>query len=186
MSRTVNGYFDDLASSRPTPGGGSAAMVCASLSCALVAMVARICHNHELAGRADSLRARMDEMRQRDEAAYQRVVDAKGDKAAVQLALHNAAAVPLESAAACLDALQLADDALALNNPHLISDVGCANEFARAALRACAYNVRVNHKYMKDKEAAAQQRARLEEIERAGESLFERIAVSVDASLRTS
>ena len=32
----------------------------------------------------------------------------------------------------------------------LASDVGCAAELASAALAACAYNVRVNHRYMHD------------------------------------
>ena len=46
------------------------------------------------------------------------------------------------------------------SNAQLASDLGCAAEFAQAALAAAALNVRVNHKYLKDRVAIAARRTR--------------------------
>ncbi|HET7813676.1 MAG TPA: cyclodeaminase/cyclohydrolase family protein, partial [Candidatus Baltobacteraceae bacterium] len=103
----------------------------------------------------------------------------RGDREGMQRALLGAAEAPLEGAAACLEALQLAADALALGNKHLVSDVACANEFANAALAACAHNVRINHKYLKDANAVAAQSQRLQTIENQGEALYRATAASM-------
>ena len=179
----MDAYFGRLASSEPVPGGGSAAMVCGSLACALVAMVARICKDQDLAEEADRLRARMDEQRAADEAAFAAVVAARGDKAKMQPALQHAAEVPLQSAALCLQALELTQRAFALENAHLVSDIGCANAFAFAALRASAFNVRVNHKYMKDAQVIARQKVLLDDIEAQGTDLWSTISHAVSSTL---
>ena len=152
------GYLTNLASADPTPGGGSAAMVSGALSCALTAMVARISKDEALAAKADALRERMAVLRAADEAAFAAVVAARGDREAMQRALLGAAEAPLDGAAACLEALNLATQAHALGNKHLVSDVGCAAQFAYAAFTSCIYNVQVNHKYIKDRTADPVQR----------------------------
>jgi formiminotetrahydrofolate cyclodeaminase len=172
-------YLAALASEAPAPGGGSAAMVVAAAGCSLVAMVARICAAsrryetvRELAVRlvaeADALRGRLLELRFKDEAAYGAVVASRGDSGTMQLALRGAAAVPLEGARASLRLAQLTCDALDLHNANLISDVGCAAEFAYAALTACAYNVRINHKFLKNDESLPEQASELAALESQG------------------
>lgn len=182
----LNEYLTNLASQAPAPGGGSAAMVVGAAGCALVAMVARICASspkyapvlplaQRLIERADALREQMLERKARDEAAFDAVMAARGDKEAMQRALFNAAAVPLEGAQAALETLRLAAESLELRNANLMSDVGCAAEFAYAALASCAYNVRINHKFMKDPGAIAAQREALEDCERTGAALLAEI-----------
>lgn len=182
----LNEYLTNLASQAPAPGGGSAAMVVGAAGCALVAMVARICASspkyapvlplaQRLVERADALRDQMLERKARDEAAFDAVMAARGDKEAMQRALFNAAAVPLEGAQAALETLRLAAESLELRNANLMSDVGCAAEFAYAALASCAYNVRINHKFMKDPGAIASQREALEDCERTGAELLAEI-----------
>jgi formiminotetrahydrofolate cyclodeaminase len=179
----LNDYLTKLASESPVPGGGSAAMVVGAAGCALVAMVARICASspkytqvrplaERLIDQADAARAKMLESRPLDEAAYQGVVAARADKAKMQQALAHAAAVPLEGAALALCALRLTGEALELRNANLVSDLGCAAEFTYAALAACAYNVRINHKFMKDETLVAAQRQTLERYEREGSALL--------------
>jgi formiminotetrahydrofolate cyclodeaminase len=191
---TLSGYLTKLASDAPAPGGGSAAMVVGAAGCALVAMAARICARSKkceavhplavrLAAQADALRERMAQLREQDETAFEAVVAARGDKTAMQTALLGAAAAPLNGALAALEALGLAQDALQLGNANLVSDVGCAGEFAYAALTACAYNVRINHKFMHDAAAAAQQRAQLTQLERQAQAALERIRAGVRALL---
>lgn len=165
-------------------------MVVAATACALVAMVARICAASpkyeakralasELVVQADGLRAEFLERKTRDERAFDAVVAARGDKEAMQRALAGAAAVPLEGVQSSLEALRLAADALELGNANLISDLGCAAEFAYAALMACAYNVRINHKFMKDERLVATQRSQLSELEKAAHPLLHAVRAAL-------
>src|SRR5581483_9760834 len=102
-------------------------MIVAAASCALSAMVARIGKNPELAERADALRERMVGQSERDERAFERVMQTRGDER--QAALAEAAAVPLEGMRLSLDALHLSAQALAIGNVNLVSDAGSAAEF---------------------------------------------------------
>jgi formiminotetrahydrofolate cyclodeaminase len=161
-------------------------MVVAAAGCALLSMVARICaagakysSKHELANRlaaeGDELQRAFLQRKTQDERAFDAVVAARGDKAARESALHGAASVPFEGAQAALHLLRLCVDALELGNANLVSDVGCAAEFAYAAMRACAYNVRINHKFMQDASAMDSQRIALADMETEGLFLLEKV-----------
>ncbi len=185
---TIDAYLDRLASDAPVPGGGSAAAIVAALGAALVAMVGRLTSRgakfaafapeaEELVRRADVLRRGLDEARARDEHAFGSVVDAQAMPkstdteraariAALQAALTEAADAPLHCAALAADVIALAQGMAAAGNTGLASDVGCAAEFGTAAVAACAYNVRVNHRYMRDEAAIQRQTLALEAIER--------------------
>jgi formiminotetrahydrofolate cyclodeaminase len=174
---------------------------------ALVAMVARICAESpkyaHLAGlvaklteQADELRAELSAAGDRDEAAFQAVVAAQalpratdGERAerteALQRGLVAAAESPLQTAELALDVLRLAHDALALGNLHLASDIGCAAEFASAAIAAAAYNVRVNHGYMTDAGAIAAQSATLLAYEREANALLVTVRNHFEAGTST-
>ena len=171
------------------------ALVVGAAACALVAMVARICAGspkydaareltQRLIAQADALREKMLEDRVRDEAAFQAVVAARGNKETMQRALCEAAAVPLEGVSDALTALHLAAESIALGNANLISDLGCAAEFAYAALAACAYNVRINHKFMRDADLVESQRGRLAANEREAGELLASIRRAVSATLQ--
>lgn len=161
-------------------------MVVGATGCSLVSMVARICASspkyaskHDLANglasQADALRESFLQRKERDERAFDAVVAARGNKDAMEAALSGAAAVPLEGAKAALAALKLATDALELGNANLVSDLGCAAEFAYAALLGCAYNVRINHKFMKDEATISSQASELERLQREASRLLERV-----------
>ena len=202
---TLSEYLSALASEWPTPGGGSAATMVAAAGAALIAMVARICSTNpkyasqhdlaiELVAQTDALREEFLRSRERDEAAFDRVVAATAmpkatdsekhaRRAALELALAHAAAEPLAAAQNSLDLLRFTESALDLRNTNLISDIGCAGEFAHAALTACAYNVRINHKFMRDIAAIEAQRHALERYEREGAALLARIRRAVAAVL---
>jgi formiminotetrahydrofolate cyclodeaminase len=185
---TLHDYLEELASAAPTPGGGGAAAAVAALGAALVAMVARITRanaahaaHHALADavvlEADAAREAALMARERDEAAYADVartmalpktsVAEKAVRTArLQTALEAAAAAPLVTAGLATRVAVLSERALGLENPHLVSDLGCAAEFAAAALAAAAWNVRVNHKFMKDPSAIDRQASELAGYER--------------------
>ena len=199
-------YLTDLASEWPTPGGGSAAIFVAATGAALVAMVARICSTnpkyvefHDLArlliAKSDALRLDLLARRERDEAAFDRVVAATAlprstpeEKAvraeSLESALDAAAAEPLAAARQALAVLHLAKDLLTIPNKNLISDVGCAAEFAHSGLIACAYNVRINHRFMKDPSLVAAQAETIARYERESTALLSRIREQVNAALQ--
>lgn len=195
--QSLEEYLTALASERPTPGGGSAAILVAAFGASLVAMVARICAANpkyaahrtladDLTARADTLRVALLAERAEDETAFQNVMAAtalpKGNDAeralrAVELerALERAAAEPLKAARSATAVLQAARELLVIPNRTLTSDIGCAAEFAHAAVAACAYNVRINHAFMKDERQIARQALELAESERDAELLLEEI-----------
>jgi len=203
---TLERYFSLLASSAPAPGGGSAATIVASTGAALVAMVARIyldnpkyASYHERVSRtvagADQLRADLAVARDRDEKAFGRVMaaqalpkasDAERTARATSLekALHAAATEPLHAAGLSLDVMRFAAQLLEVPNKNLVSDIGCAAEFGYAALAACAYNVRVNHRFMRDTAAIAEQAKRLARYEDEGHSLLSATRRSVNDALK--
>lgn len=180
-------YLERLASSDAVPGGGSAAAVVAAISAALVAMVGRIGADPPdgLVEEADRLRAELDTARKSDEAAYAAVVAAQGlpknteseraaRRDAVERALKHAAQSPLDAAALALRVLELVERLLQNHMGALVSDVGCAAEFAHASVIACGYNVRVNHRYMRDEAAIREQAATLFRYEGAAARILER------------
>ncbi|HXP93040.1 MAG TPA: cyclodeaminase/cyclohydrolase family protein [Candidatus Binatia bacterium] len=201
----IDSYLDALASSAPTPGGGSAAALVGAAGASLVAMVARITlesprreayHGaaRPIAEEADRLRTALRGAGVRDEAAYAAVTraqqlprDTDPERAlraqALETALAHAADEPLAAATLARDVLALCARALALEHRGLASDVGCAAEFALASLRASAYNVRVNHRFMKDQATIARQAARLEELEGEADETIARVRGGVDALL---
>lgn len=194
---TLDLYLEGLASNAPTPGGGSAAALVGALAAALIAMVARISGANpkhaqyselaaELVARADELRVELAQARRRDENAFEEVIAAqalpKRDDAesqarrdALQTALTRAAAEPLRAASLALEVLRLTFRLLEIPNRDLVSDVGCAAEFANAAILACAYNVRVNHRLMRDRDAVAAGEQRLRAIDDEARGLLDRV-----------
>jgi methenyltetrahydrofolate cyclohydrolase len=198
---TLDAYLERLASDAAVPGGGSAAALVGSFAAALIAMVARITAKApKSAGASDALRSIVtgsDELRRqfegarvRDEAAYGAVVAAQAlpratadeksaRRSALEVALERAAQAPLEAAALGLRALELALELLEYSGEALRSDLGSAAEFAHASLTSCAYNVRINHRYMKDAQAVARQAHQLGVTESQAWPLLERVRAKV-------
>ncbi len=185
---TLDDYLRRLASNDPVPGGGSAAALIAAVAAALVAMVGRIASAplEDVVARADRLREDLGKARLRDEAAFAAVVAAqalpKGNDAeaherrrAIEAALHRAAAEPLHAAGLALQVLELARRLSEAKTKSLASDVGCAAEFACAALAGCAYNVRINHKYMRDAQEVARQLTELSGYESAASKILQEV-----------
>src|SRR5437762_9373145 len=112
-------FLDDLASKRPTPGGGGAAAVCGAIGAALVSMVANLTigkKNYEAVSedlkivntKAEALRAELTHAIAEDVVAFNSVMSAYGlprateeekakRTAAIQAALNDATLVPLRA-----------------------------------------------------------------------------------------
>lgn len=167
-------------------------------------MVARICSANpkyaahaalleRIVHEADDVRREFLDARIRDERAFAGVVTAQSlpkstpperetRRQALDDALLRAAQEPLNSAALGLRVLRAAQELCGVGNRSLASDVGCAAEFGGAAVAACAYNVRVNHRYLGEARAAADQAATLQRYEREAADLLSAVRTGVAAA----
>ncbi|WP_159727897.1 methenyltetrahydrofolate cyclohydrolase [Methylosinus sp. Ce-a6] len=183
---TIGKFLDDLASERPTPGGGGAAAVMGAIGAALVSMVANLTigkKNYEAveedlkAARAEAerVRAELTAAIEEDVVAFNSVMGAYGlpratdeekaaRTAAIQAALKDATLAPLRAVNACFEVIRLSQAAADKGNLNVISDAGVAVLAANAGLRSAALNVYINAKAIKDREFAESRIAEVESL----------------------
>jgi formiminotetrahydrofolate cyclodeaminase len=181
---SVDKFLDDLASSAPTPGGGSAAAIMGGMGAALVSMVCNLTIGKKnyaeveeemktLLAQAESLRGRLTDMVKHDVDAFDGLMAAYGlpkdtddQKAtrsqAIQDSLKAATDAPLACARACADVIALSLTAAEKGNRNVVSDAGVAALAAQAALRSAALNVDINVPSIKDADFAASRRAEID------------------------
>jgi formiminotetrahydrofolate cyclodeaminase len=155
-------FLDRLASSAPTPGGGSVAALTGALAAGLGQMACALtigkpkfaaveeqvkALSERLRRAGESLRKLMDE----DAEAYSLLTEAlrlnKADpqrKERVQEAAWVSGSVPLETAGFCARVSDTLKELRPIGNPLLASDMEAALHLAQAALRAAVANVRAN------------------------------------------
>jgi formiminotetrahydrofolate cyclodeaminase len=172
-------FLDDLASERPTPGGGGAAAMSGAIGAALVSMVANLTigkKNYEAVwedleavnAKAEALRAELIRAIEEDVVAFNSVMDAYGlprgtdeekakRAASIQAALKDATLAPLRAVKACFEVIRLSAAAAEKGNLNVISDAGVAVLSANAGLRSAALNVFINAKAIRDRDFAEKQ-----------------------------
>ena len=197
---TIATFLDELASEKPTPGGGGAAAVSGAIGAALVSMVCNLTigkKNYEaveadlksVRAKAERLRAELTNAIEEDVVAFNSVMGAYGlprgtddEKAArtgaIQAALREATLAPLAACKACYAVIELSAEAADKGNLNVISDAGVAVLAANAGLRSCALNVFINAKAIKDRDFAEKQLAEVN-------SLLDRAAAQTEAVYQT-
>ncbi len=180
---TLKEYTQQLSSGEPTPGGGSAAALAGGLAAALAAMVARLTigrkkyaeHEVEMQtvlDQADRLRNQLLALVDADTAAFQELMAAyglpKGDqqaieqrRSAIQEALRHATDIPLATAEASIQVLNLAAQAREHGNRHAAGDAVVAALLAHAATLGAVHDVRINLRGLHDAEFCAYAEARV-------------------------
>ena len=178
-------FLDALASSKATPGGGSAAAIIAAMGAALVSMVCNLTigkkkyadvegEMKEVLHKAETLRHKLTGMIEDDVKAFDQVMAAYGmaketdaEKAArdkaIQAALKQATEIPLRCCHAAREVIDLAAIASEKGNLNVISDAGVGVLAAYAALRSAVLNVFTNAKIITDKAFAE---AKVKELEK--------------------
>ena len=173
--QSLSGFVGAVASSAPTPGGGSVAAHAGALAAALAQMVAGLtigrkkyasvdAEMKDIALAAVTLGNRLSALVEEDARSYTAVSSAYkmakepveaavARSAAITIALLGASRVPLETARACADVCELAERAAARGNSNAVSDAGVAALLGEAACRGAAYNVRINVAALEDKSA---------------------------------
>jgi len=205
IEKPVTTFLDELASSTPAPGGGSAAALAAAIGAGLVSMVANLTVGKKqyvdvqadiqrILARSEQLRHQCQDLLERDVVAYTEVSrtfkmprDTDKEKAArdaaVQKALKNATAVPMELAEVCVNILNLCPECAAKGNKNAVSDAGVGALLAEAALRAAALNVLINLGSIKDEAFVQKEQAHLDSLLEGKAELKERIFKDVVAKL---
>jgi formiminotetrahydrofolate cyclodeaminase len=202
---TIAAFLDDLASERPTPGGGGAAAVSGAIGAALVSMVCNLTigkKNYEAVSEelkavladAETLRAELTGAIEEDVIAFNSVMGAYGlprgtdeDKAkraeAIQHALRAATLAPLRVCEACFEVIQLSRVAADKGNLNVISDAGVAVLAANAGLRSSALNVYINAKGIKDRDFADKHVADVNALLAKAAALTESVYETVKAKI---
>jgi glutamate formiminotransferase/formiminotetrahydrofolate cyclodeaminase len=180
-------FLDQLAEGTPTPGGGSAAAQAGAMAAALISMVARLTlgkkkyaevesRMKQIIEQSEAMRAELTNAVAADANAFDGVMQAMRmphaspeDEAAraeaMERAMHQAAAVPLEVARRAKKLIELAAELAETGNVNAITDAGSGAAMARAALRAASLNVRVNASGVSDQKAARAWLNQLTELE---------------------
>ena len=165
---SVATFLDSVASPTPTPGGGTVSAFVGALAATLPTMVAGLtlgkkkyaAHEEamtEVRRRAAGLRGRLLGLARRDSEAFEAVLRARkmpqatpaeteARAKAVAAADVQAMRVPLETAQACLEVLELAVEVAAKGNVNAASDSGVAGLLAHAAAEGALLNVEINLK----------------------------------------
>ncbi|MBU2064134.1 MAG: cyclodeaminase/cyclohydrolase family protein [Candidatus Omnitrophica bacterium] len=167
--KSINFYLDSVASRRPTPGGGSVAALCAALGAALDSMVVNYTLGNktyasvekEMCGirkKNENIRKRLIGLLDKDTRVYQKLNSVlalsrqnKKRTALVQKYLKEAANVPFEICILSFSALILCGRIVKIGNLNLITDAGCAAYLLESAYQCAVLNVKINLKYIKDK-----------------------------------
>ena len=163
---TLREFQSALASSDPTPGGGSAAGVALGQAAALAKMVADLTLSNDkyeagwdisksIKAVADPLLEEGLNLAQLDSEAFDAVVagfkmpkttdDEKANRRnEIRNSMLGAAKVPYDTACHALDLLKLLPDLATLGNENAVSDVGVSGLLASAALKGAIFNIEIN------------------------------------------
>jgi len=195
---TLGAYLDDVSSSTPTPGGGSATALVGALAASLGAMVAALgraaASESSFDAWASSCQSHRDHLLQLcidDERAFQDVMaclrrpkDDPTRTSRLQSCLKAAADVPLATARVCLDVLRTLEPMTSQASRHSVSDVGVAAHLSLAAIRASVLTIEVNRAAMTDADAATQLAEAAERVQTEAAEACQRIADLVLSRIR--
>ena len=166
-------FINSLSDSSPTPGGGAAGAVSAAMGCALGEMMCSISSKSEFVSAENRIKLQkilpcISKLKKQlmaniseDAHAFEEYMKAsksimpKEERAkAVQAALKNAAEVPLKTAMLSSEAIDILHKIKGSLSPKIMSDYFAAERLLKAAIECSAEIIKLNLKYLKDKNAA--------------------------------
>ncbi len=144
----------------------------------------------ELARRAQRVKDRLVRSVDTDTDAFNAVLEAmrlprgtpeerKARKAAIQAGYKAATQVPLETARACFEALELAGEVARKGNEASVTDAGVGGLMAAAGVEAAVYNVKINLPAIEDEAFRTHMSATLDELVRDAHQLRDELRAYV-------
>lgn len=192
-------FCRELSTDSPSPGGGCASAAAGAMGASLLVMVCGIALKKKdakskdelssLDGRLEKLRDRLIALSDEDTKSFDFVMDAvrrrraKDDadsKKAVQDATVHAADVPMETAQACLEVLEISLRVAELGLKSTSSDLAVGVLLANAGLRGALMNVRVNLRDIGDKGYVTTAKEKLEGCVRRGDLALSAVLTKVE------
>jgi formiminotetrahydrofolate cyclodeaminase len=190
-------FLEDLASSKPAPGGGSAAAVAGALAAALSSMVANLTIGKEqykdVEGAFEGILEKAEVLRQEflqaigeDIEAYNKVMDAYGlpreteeekkkRRETIQSALKGATEPPFKMAELAGDVLELSKECALSGNSHAVTDAGASAILAQAAARTALLNVDINLSSISDSDFVEEKRRKRNDLSKASREKAEEV-----------
>ena len=197
IEKKINNFLEELASSSPTPGGGSVAALVGALGAALLSMVGNLTIGKKkyldveedfkkIVSKTEKLRMDLSRLVDEDIKVFNEFMvifkmprntdsEKKLRSEKMQEALLLAAQVPLETGFKCLDVISLSEEVAQKGNANVISDAGVAVLLADAALESAILNVKINLKMIKDENVKEKLKSSLTELKSKKEGLKEKI-----------
>jgi methenyltetrahydrofolate cyclohydrolase len=185
-SQTLGAFLDALASSAPTPGGGSVAATTGAMSAGLVSMVCALTVGKKqfaaiedevraIHDRAETLRRELQALAEEDVEVFGRLsaayklprvtdADAASRQAAIQQVTRHAAEVPLRTAQVAAAVLPLCTTLAPHVGRLIVSDIGVAAILARAAVLSAILNIEINLAGLDDQIYVRETRARIADL----------------------
>lgn len=206
VSMKVSELLAEVSRESPAPGGGSIAALSGALGAALSSMVANLTLQKDLTqeaaeqlhSAANTCQALMDQLQAAvddDTNAFAQYMSAlkmakntPEEKAvrrtAMQNGLKQAVSVPLGTARASLQALEVAKVVVQLGNPASITDVGVGALTAFTGVKGGVYNVLINLKGIDDAAFNAEMREICEDLTAKAEEYLNFVATRVEERLK--
>lgn len=197
----VKEFLEELASSSPAPGGGSAAALVGAMGAALASMVSNLTVGkkgyedvqeeiRELLRRADDLRRKLLSKVDEDTEAFNSFMsalklpkDSEERKAAIQESLRKATLLPLSVMELSLEVLKLALDLVEKGNKNAISDSAVSAILACAAMESAYFNVLINCSSLNDLEFVESSKSRAKGFLDMGRPIYEKVKRLVERRL---
>lgn len=206
VNKKVTDFVDEVSRDTPAPGGGSIAALAGALGAALAAMVANLSIGKpefdqryddlcRLAEQAQAIKDRLVNAIDADTEAFNVVIqamrmpkDTPAQLALQQQALQEgykaAARVPLATAEACRDAIELCLQAAGAGNEAVMSDAGVGALMGLAGVQGAIYNVRINLPHTRDDGFVAEMSRTLDDLLAGARQSCEQVQRQVEASLQ--
>ncbi|MHA1303705.1 MAG: cyclodeaminase/cyclohydrolase family protein [Candidatus Heimdallarchaeaceae archaeon] len=196
IDKKITEFLDELASSSPAPGGGSAACIAGAMGASLGSMVARLTIGKKgyeeveeffknKLEKTEELREKLTNLVDKDANAFSGVIEAfkmpketEEQKAARSAKIleeyKKAAEVPMETCRACRAVIDLLLEMGTKGNKNAVSDIGVGALCALTGLKSAVHNVEINLSYIKTKDAEYAEKM-YRELEELTEGIDEKV-----------
>ena len=203
--QSIGSFVQDLNSTKPMPGGGSAAAICGAMGAALAGMSAHMTAGkkkyaaveekmQEIITATRILQEELLAMAREDADMYSLVLqayklpntteeEAERRNQAIEEAGKEAVIASLKVTGACVRIMKLAYTTVVEGNQMMVTDGSASALLARACQRVAAYNVRINLRGVTDRSAAAEAEQLLERHLSEGEELQDKVLREVEKRL---